>query len=136
MTIYTVEIAGRPIITISADDRDAAVDFTNEEWFRADLMALETREHEPLWDGKSELFVREAEEEERATWDKSIALAIAEVDGANREEALSKGYVVFLLPVVDPTDSIVEVNVADREEALDKGYVVFLLPVADPTDDV
>ena len=136
MTIYTVEIAGRPIVTISADNRDAAVKFTNEEWFRADLMVLETREHEPLWDGKLELFVRAAEEEERAIWDKSTALAIAEVDVANREEAPDKGYVVFLLPVVDPTDAIVAVDVASHEEALDKGYAVFLLPRVDPTDDL
>ena len=104
MTIYIVEISGRPTAAMSADNRDAAVKFTNEEWFRADLQVYETPEHELLWDGKSELFVREAEEEERAEWDKFIAFAVAEGDIASREVALDEGYVVFLLPVVDPID--------------------------------
>ena len=38
-----------------------------EEWFRSDLMALE-RDGKPLWDGKSEIYLREALAEEADQW--------------------------------------------------------------------
>ena len=48
--------------------------FIGEEWFRSDLMALE-RDGKPLWDGKSEIYLREALAEEADQWRVAYARA-------------------------------------------------------------
>jgi hypothetical protein len=69
------------------------------EAFKSDLMVLH-HEDEPLWDGAADIHCREASEEERATWEKSRARAMLEVEA----EPEGKEWLVFLVPVTDRTD--------------------------------
>jgi len=70
--------------------------------FSADLLALKT-DGVPLWDGRSEKIVREAFENEADYW--HISRKCAEIDGAIFAHDDEDDWVVFLVPVEDPTDS-------------------------------
>ena len=72
------------------------------------LSCLDDAGGKALWDGEAELFLREAHEEERDKWDKAVVHAVHEGDVASREDAVEEGYVVFLVPVGDPTDDDLE----------------------------
>ncbi len=105
MTIYTIEIAGRPTVAFSAENLLAAEEAQKGEGgIEEELTVLDDVTGKPLWDGEAELFLREAHEEEREKWHKAIAHAILEGDPASGEDAIKEGYVVFLVPVSDPTD--------------------------------
>ncbi len=104
MTIYTTEIAGRPVVAFSADKLSEAEETAEDPSLRELLMVLVDADDAPLWDGEAELFLREAHEEEREKWDKVIAQAVHEGDVASREDAVEEGYAVFLVPVSDPDD--------------------------------
>ncbi len=103
MTIYTIEIAGRPTVAFSAENLlEAEEAQEGESGIEEVLSCLDDAGGKPLWDGGAELFLREAHEEEREKWDKVVAGAVHEGDVASREEAVEEGYVVFLVPVSDP----------------------------------
>ncbi len=105
MTIYTIEIAGRPTLAFSAENLSAAEGAQKARGgIEGELTVLNDVNGKPLWDGEAELFLREAHEEEREEWDKVIAHAVQEGDPASRQEAEEVGYVVFLVPVRDPSD--------------------------------
>jgi hypothetical protein len=74
MMIFVVEIMGRSIAAFNAESKIAGEAFIGEEWFRSDLMALE-RDGTPLWDGKSEIYLREALAEEADQWRLAYARA-------------------------------------------------------------
>jgi len=99
MKTYTIEVAGRAIAVFSADDDTEAEDWVNHEILRTDLMILEGPDGRPLWDGKAEIGLRDANPDEHAVW------------RASNDRALRSGHVeksemwqVFLVPVRDPTD--------------------------------
>lgn len=95
MSTYTIEIHGRGVLAFTAETRDEAGAFPDQDWLQADLGTLEYG-GEPLWDGVSELYVRDAFPEEAS------ALQIqAAKDGVDPE---AESYFIYLLPVVDPTD--------------------------------
>ncbi len=109
MTIYTIEIAGRPTVAFSAENLSAAKKAQKGGGgIEEELTVLDDVSGKPLWDGEAELFLREAHEEEWEEWDKVIAHAVQEGDPASREEAEEAGYVIFLVPVIDPTDDDLE----------------------------
>ncbi len=109
MTIYTIEIAGRPTLAFSAENLLAAEEAQKGAGgIEEELTVFDDASGKPLWDGEAELFLRDAHEDEREEWDKAIAHAVQEGDPASRQEAEEVGYVVFLLPVSDPTDDDLE----------------------------
>lgn len=112
MTIYVAEIEGRAIAAFHAENEMAAEAFVESDAFQSDLMVLES-DDEPLWDGEADIHCREAVEEERSEWDKSRARAILEGEA----EADDKDWVVFLVPVTDPTDD--DDGDEEEEEAKD-----------------
>jgi len=67
--------------------------------FQQDLVCFET-DGAPLWDGKAEIYVRPALPEEVAKWQASWARALMRGDIEEGEDS----WVVFLVPVNDPTD--------------------------------
>ena len=67
MMIFVVEINGCGIAAFNAESEIAGEAFIEEEWFRSDLTALEG-DGTPLWDGKSEIYLREALPEEADEW--------------------------------------------------------------------
>ncbi len=100
MSIYVVEIAGRGVVAFNATNRDEAHGFaTKDGALHDDLMVLEFG-GKPLRDGEAELFVRDAFPEEQARWQASQARASR--DGEIEEE--DDPWVLFLVPVSDPTD--------------------------------
>ena len=58
----------------------------------------------PLWDGKAELFVRDATEEEKLAWEAEVALAIREHEIDRREDALDWSWFIFLTPYLEPEE--------------------------------
>src|SRR5688572_14275648 len=99
MTVYVAEIAGRPIVAFQSETKLEAQSMVAADWFRAELSVLESG-NRPLWDGHSEIHVREALEDERAQWDSSRAKAIL----AGEAEEDDEGFLTYLVPVRDPTD--------------------------------
>jgi len=84
MSVYVVEIAGRGVAAFNESTIDGARVFVDE--IRDELMA-EVSTGRPLWDGKTDLFVRDAFPEEQARWE----VAAAE----DEDESTS---VLFLVP--------------------------------------
>ena len=100
MTMYVAEIEGRAIVAFNAENDAGAYAIAEEDWFKSDLRVLES-EGAPLWDGVSEIHIREAIEEERGKWDASRAQA--RIEGEDADD-----WVAYLVPVSDPTDNDLE----------------------------
>ena len=91
MPIYVVEIAGRGLAAFdAADDTEAAEVRLTDRAFRRDLIVFQN-EGRPLWDGVSEIRMREASPEEAVQWESGMLAA-------------GKDRFVFLVAVVDPSD--------------------------------
>ena len=99
MGLFTIEVGGRPVMVLTAEDWEEAREFADSEALRADLLVLE-HEGRPLWDGEGDLFVREARPEEASAWQASFARACAEGDA---DEEDREDWATFLLEAVDPT---------------------------------
>jgi hypothetical protein len=104
MTLWAVETCGRAVVVFAADTLDEAAEaIESESTIADDLQVFQGMDGQPLWDGESELSLREAEAEEQAAWDSSIARAILEGEVESREHAIEEGVVVFLVPAAGPT---------------------------------
>jgi hypothetical protein len=99
MIVYVVEIEGRSVAAFNDESLPEAKHFALDGAFASDLMTL-IHDGKPLWDGSSELFVREAFPEEQHKWRASQvhAMRSGEIDNE------TSMWVVFLVPVIDPTD--------------------------------
>ena len=90
--IYTLEIAGQPVLAVLAKSLAEASGAVKVPRIRDALYCFKHADGKALWDGKmSELFFREATEEERETWAKA-----------------DNYYVSFLVPVCDLSDDATE----------------------------
>lgn len=132
--IYTLETAGHPVVAFSAENLLAAEDTSKAPWLRADLMVLVDADDAPLWDETSKLSVREATGEEKESWDKGVARGIDEGGLDTREDAITEGYIVFLVPVRDPTDDPEDGVIAVGGERKRTLKVVTELPLEDADD--
>jgi hypothetical protein len=96
--IFTLEIGGRAVMAFTAEDRMWAEKLIEEETFRSDLTVYE-HEGRPLWDGRTDLFLREAfgDEVERFQAARSRAIRSGEMEDG-------EDFVTFLVAVTDPTD--------------------------------
>lgn len=99
MKAYTVTISGNAVACIIEDDVLMAEDIIERDYFRGDLMALES-EGQPLWDGQAKIELREATAEEAAR----AHIAAARMQVSNKEDPIEAGMVIFLGRVSDPTD--------------------------------
>jgi len=99
---YTLEIGGKPVaVTAIADRAEAEAFFLDDDGaFKGDLLVLESYGL-AVWDGKAEMFVRRACDEEIARLEHSFVNAVRE---GNADEIDRDGWVTFLVPVSDPTD--------------------------------
>jgi hypothetical protein len=98
MTIYVAEINGVGIAAVNGSSLEAE-DLFHGEPFKANLQCLTGENGKDLWDGKQEIYVREAFPEEYAKWQAAHDRALSQ-EGDDEDEQ----YVVFLVPVSDPTD--------------------------------
>jgi hypothetical protein len=98
MTLYTVEVSGRPVLVFSEENRDSAEELV------ASLIGPDLQDFaaggSPLWDGKSELVVREADEAESTRWEEG--LADAQENGSIGEDA--DDFAVFLVELDEEED--------------------------------
>lgn len=103
MGVYVAEIGGRGIVAIGDVSQDEAESWVGSEDLRSDLMTLDHEDGPPLWDGKTEIFLRIAFPEERERWAASQQLAMR--SGSLDDDEEDDSWVVYLVPVVDPTDN-------------------------------
>jgi hypothetical protein len=81
VTIYTVEVGGRPVAAMQSASLGEAEEFLLSDAFATDLTIYEMKggkPGEPIWDGEVEIFVRESFGEEVAIWQRMRAKAILE----------------------------------------------------------
>jgi hypothetical protein len=107
--IFVAEINGRGIAAISAESRAEAEEQFMSPWFKEDLMCLEN-EGKPLWPtaGDPKILLREPLPEEAARWEKSR-------DASDADE---EDWLVFLVPVTDPTDPPSDDGVANYDRVI------------------
>jgi hypothetical protein len=99
MTLFTVEVQGRPVVVFAERDRDAAGEFVAKAL--AEGLAVFEHDGQPVWDGKSELFVREAHPEEATRWEAGFAQALRDGDAGHEDRDNNFG--VWLIDTEDPT---------------------------------
>jgi hypothetical protein len=64
VTIFVAEINGQGIVAFSQPTADDVFAWADDEDFRPDLTFLEGEDGRPIWDGRDEIYVREADPEE------------------------------------------------------------------------
>ena len=96
MTVYVADIKGRGVAAFRADSGPDAERLVHDRVFRDDLMALASGGL-PLWNGVSDIQVRQARPDEEARWRASHANAIRRGDIERDEQA----WVVFLVALTD-----------------------------------
>ena len=73
MALFTVEVRGRPVLVFSSRDREAVGEALaaaiSGDW------ALFGQDGRPIWDGESQLLLRQARPEEAARWQQGFARA-------------------------------------------------------------
>jgi hypothetical protein len=97
MAIFVAEINGQRIVAFSQPTADDALAWADDKHFRADLMLLEGEDGGPLWDGRSEILVREADPHEAEHWKVSFREARHDGDVEDAED-----WVIYLVPVTEP----------------------------------
>jgi hypothetical protein len=79
MTIYTVEVGGRPVAAMQSTSLDEAEEFLRSDAFLNDLTIYEMKggePGEPMWDGEAEILVRDSSPDEVAVWERIRAKAV------------------------------------------------------------
>jgi hypothetical protein len=97
MTVYVAEIKGRGIAAFRAENGFDAERLVRDRVFCDDLMVL-TTDGLPIWDGATQIQVRQARPDEEAKWRASHAKAIRHGDIESDEDA----WIVFLVSLNDP----------------------------------
>ena len=64
MPIFTTEIAGKPTVAFAAPDYASALALVHMDFLCSELRDLRAMDGAPLWDGQTDLVVRDATEEE------------------------------------------------------------------------
>ena len=100
MPLFTVEVAGRPIVVFSKEDRQEAAEIVTA-LIAPDLMEFE-EDGRPIWDGNEPISMRAANEDEVAEWEQGFAESMAS-DGT--AEQGTDGYAVFLIEVDEDMDA-------------------------------
>jgi hypothetical protein len=90
--MFTLEIGGRPVAVLNLPTIADADELLGDKEFRHDLTALQN-EGRPLWDGRTEMSLREATADERAEFENSATDEKDDDDG---------GFVMFLVDVTGP----------------------------------
>jgi hypothetical protein len=116
MNLFTLQIGGRPVAAIRAEDLEQAQELIEDDSFQDDLQELEV-EDGTLWDGAEPLTLRPANAEEKAAFDKSWEQGVAEGEIDEDDENL---HVVFLVAVYETDDEDEEDEDDEEEDEDDK----------------
>ena len=77
--VYTLEIAGKPVLTFAARNLPEAQSLAREAWLRDDLQELRSQ-GAALWDGKARLSVRNANDVEASRYQRESKNVPADPD--------------------------------------------------------
>lgn len=102
MTVFVIEITGRGIAAIGDVGIDGAENYRDDPAFREDLTVFDSG-GKPIWDGESELYLREAFPEEVERWRAAQAAALRNDETEEDEE-----FFVWLIPIDDDGDDDLE----------------------------
>jgi hypothetical protein len=91
MPLFTVEVAGRPVIVFSEESRTSAEEILTS-LIGPDLQDF-TADGVPVWDGEAPLVLRDADPVESTRWEQGLAEAQEAGDG----EADGEDFAVFLI---------------------------------------
>jgi hypothetical protein len=97
MAVYVAEIKGRGIAAFRAENSFDAERLVRDRVFCDDLMVL-TTDGLPIWDGTTQIQVRQARRAEEAKWRASHAKAMRDGDIESNEDA----WIAFLVSLNDP----------------------------------
>lgn len=98
MGIFVIEIAGRGIAAIGDLGVDGAENYRDDPAFRKDLTVFDSG-GSSIWDGESELYLREAFPEEIERWRSAQAAALRNGEADENEE-----FFVWLVPIDNEDD--------------------------------
>jgi hypothetical protein len=118
MSVYVIEIAGRGIAAINADSLDEAETWFEGESFEDDLRRLVDNDGNLIRDGEQEIGIREAQPEEDAAWQRTVARERAEIQKRPVAVArqLGERSVCWLIPVTDPIDDEIENEIGEFKD--------------------
>jgi hypothetical protein len=89
MTIYTMEVGGRPVAAMQSTSLGEAEEFLRSDAFLNDLTIYEMEggeSGEPMWDGEAEILVRESFPDEVAVWERIRTKAVRDGDADPEDE--------------------------------------------------
>ena len=89
MTIYTMEVGGRPVAAMQSTSLGEAEEFLRSDAFLNDLTIYEMEggePGEPMWDGEAEILVRESFPDEVAVWERIRTKAVRDGDADPDDE--------------------------------------------------
>ena len=104
MSVFTLEVAGRPVACIRAANQAQAQRTIDDPWFRDGLLGLDS-DGQAAWDGRGELRLREASVEEQSL-----------VEQRPSDLERSEAAIVYLSPPRDPTPADHRLLLASRVE--------------------
>lgn len=78
-TIYTLEIAGTPILAFPASQHREAQSLTKEAWLQTDLRQMKSA-GKPLWNGADKMIVRAATADEINTFTEIVQIPTGQQD--------------------------------------------------------
>ena len=107
MALFTVEVAGRPVLVFTEESQESAQELVSS-LIGPDLQEFESG-GEPVWDGKAELTVRTADAVETERWEQGFE--DAKEGGAGQD---ADDFAVFLVELDEEED---EDEDEDDEEA-------------------
>ena len=99
MNVFVVEIDGVAVAAFNEQTAEDAAAFAKNPEFCGDLTVYE-HDGAPLWNGVAEITVRPATLDEEQRW--TISRENADEDGEDLDP--DELLLVFLIPVVDPTE--------------------------------
>jgi hypothetical protein len=96
--MFTLEIAGTPVVVTNADEQEAR-ELLESDDFKEDLRTL-SADGRPLWDGTAPLTIRPASEDEIDAFDEAVNdESYEDEDSTDDDEAVD---VVFLVEIDEP----------------------------------
>lgn len=95
MPLFTVEVAGRPVLVFSEESRDSAQEIL-ASLIGPDLLEFES-DGMPVWDGAAPLLVRDADAVETVRWEQGLAEAREESAGDEDGPGDGDDFAVFLI---------------------------------------
>ena len=102
MPIFSLLIAGEPVIAVAASDYPRALGFAADPFIRSELTDLTHPDGRPLLENGTDITVRHAFPKEQAIWETDVQKGIRDGDIDCRADAYDDLWFTFLIPYEDP----------------------------------